>query len=167
VDKFLPKPLFQAAIAETVRECLQAGSPPPAEEAGWSEAAESFAGYSVILAEDIEVNREIVIALLEPTELAIDCAENGLEALNLFSAAPDRYDLIFMDLQMPEMDGYEATRRIRALDAPRARQVPIVAMTANAFREDISRCLEAGMNDHVSKPLDFDKVLATLRKYLR
>jgi signal transduction histidine kinase/DNA-binding response OmpR family regulator len=166
VDRFLPKPLFQAAIAEIIEDCLQEKAPPAAEEADRGGEAENFAGYRVLLAEDIEVNREIVIALLEPTLLEIDCAENGAAALRLFSAAPERYDLILMDLQMPEMDGYEATRRIRSLDAPRARQVPIVAMTANAFREDIDRCLEAGMNDHVSKPLDFDKVLATLRKYL-
>jgi CheY-like chemotaxis protein len=166
VDKFLPKPLFQAAIAEILHECLRLETPAAAEEADGSGTEENFDGYCVILAEDIEINREIVLALLEPTQLAIDCAENGAEALRLFSAAPDRYDLIFMDVQMPEMDGYEATRRIRSLDASRAREVPIVAMTANAFREDVSRCLAAGMNDHVSKPLDFNKVLTTLRKYL-
>ncbi|MDR1359712.1 MAG: response regulator [Deltaproteobacteria bacterium] len=166
VDKFLPKPLFQEAIAEIIEECFQAEGPPAAEEAGWSETAEDFSGYRVILAEDIEVNREIVIALLEPTELAIDCAENGAEALRLFSAAPDSYDLIFMDLQMPEMDGYEATRRIRALDSPKARRIPIVAMTANAFREDIERCLEAGMNDHVSKPINVDELFRTLVKWI-
>jgi PAS domain S-box-containing protein len=166
VDKFLPKPLFQTAIAEIVKECLQEETPSATADAAQSGAMEKFDGYRVILAEDIEINREIVLALLEPTLLEIDCAENGAEALRLFSAAPERYDLIFMDVQMPEMDGYEATRRIRSLDAPRARQVPIVAMTANAFREDVDKCLEAGMNDHVSKPLDFDKVLTALRKYL-
>jgi CheY-like chemotaxis protein len=75
--------------------------------------------------------------------------------------------MIFMDLQMPEMDGYEATRRIRALDTPHAGQIPIIAMTANVFREDVERCLEAGMNDHVGKPLDFEEVLSALRKYLQ
>jgi CheY-like chemotaxis protein len=84
----------------------------------------------------------------------------------MFSAAPERYDLIFMDIHMPEMDGYEATRRIRELDCPRAREVPIVAMTANVFREDIDRCLAAGMQAHVSKPLDMHEVMAALRKYL-
>ena len=84
----------------------------------------------------------------------------------MFSAAPDRYDMIFMDLQMPEMDGYEATRNIRALNVPQAGQIPIVAMTANVFREDIEQCLAAGMNDHVGKPLNLDEVLAKLHKYL-
>jgi CheY-like chemotaxis protein len=75
--------------------------------------------------------------------------------------------MIFMDVQMPEMDGYEATRRIRALDLPQAKDVPIIAMTANVFREDIEKCLTSGMNDHVGKPLDIDEVLDCLREYLR
>ena len=114
----------------------------------------------------MEINREIVLTLLEPTKLAVDCAENGAEALRLFSAAPERYDIILMDVQMPEMDGYEATRRIRALDTPRARSVPIIAMTANVFREDVEKCLAAGMDDHVGKPLAFEEALAKLRVYL-
>jgi signal transduction histidine kinase len=125
-----------------------------------------FKDRRIILAEDMEINREIVLALLEPTALTIDCAENGLEALRLFDAEPARYDLILMDVQMPEMDGYEATRRIRALDAPRARTVPIVAMTANVFREDVEKCLDAGMNDHLGKPLDLAELMEKLRKYL-
>jgi CheY-like chemotaxis protein len=114
----------------------------------------------------VEINREIVMTLLEPTRLAIDCAENGAEAVRMFSDSPDLYDMIFMDLQMPGMDGYDSTRKIRSLDYPRAKEIPIIAMTANVFREDIERCLEAGMNNHVGKPLDFDEVLDNLRKYL-
>ena len=125
-----------------------------------------FAGHTVLLAEDVNFNREIVIAFLEPTRLSIDCAENGAEAVRMFSEAPGKYDLIFMDVQMPEMDGYEATRRIRALDTPKALTIPIVAMTANVFREDIDRCLEAGMNSHVGKPLDFNEILEKLNEYL-
>ncbi|MDR2180074.1 MAG: response regulator [Synergistaceae bacterium] len=130
------------------------------------EVRDCFDEYRVLLAEDVEINREIVLALLEPTGLSIDCAENGEEAVRLFSEAPGRYDMIFMDVQMPEVDGYEATRRIRALGVPEAKKVPIVAMTANVFREDVEKCLEAGMDDHLGKPLDFDEVLARLRKYL-
>jgi signal transduction histidine kinase/ABC-type amino acid transport substrate-binding protein/ActR/RegA family two-component response regulator len=126
-----------------------------------------FAGYRVLLAEDVDINREIVMALLEPTLLEIDCAENGAEAVRIFSEAPVKYSLILMDVQMPEMDGYEATRRIRALDSPLAKTVPIIAMTANVFREDIERCLEAGMNGHLGKPLDTDEVMAALKKYLK
>ena len=95
-----------------------------------------------------------------------DCAENGAEAIELFSQNPERYDMIFMDLQMPEVDGLEATRRIRALDFPRAKEIPIIAMTANVFKEDIENCLAAGMNDHIGKPLDFDELLKRLRRYL-
>ncbi|MDR2105977.1 MAG: response regulator [Coriobacteriales bacterium] len=126
-----------------------------------------FTGCTVLLVEDLEVNREIVEALLEPTGLTIVSAENGREALRLFSEEPERYDMIFMDVQMPEMDGLEATRRIRALDIPRAGSVPIIAMTANVFREDVERCLAAGMDDHIGKPLDLASTLAKLRSYLK
>jgi CheY-like chemotaxis protein len=136
------------------------------------------------LAEDVEINREIVLVLLEPTGLEIDCAENGAEALKKFSERPGYYDLILMDIQMPEMDGYEATRRIRALEEERRKtmaegpgsqehsppvfpkEIPILAMTANVFREDIEKCLAAGMNGHVGKPLNLEEVLVSLRKYL-
>jgi cellobiose-specific phosphotransferase system IIC component len=135
--------------------------------------ANNFPGRRILLAEDVEINREIVIALLEPTSLAIDCAENGQKALELFKAAPDKYDIIFMDVQMPEMDGFEATRKIRTFEAelmernPNSHvQVPIIAMTANVFREDIENCLAAGMNAHVGKPLNLGEVLARLRQYL-
>jgi len=125
-----------------------------------------FAGHTVLLAEDVNFNREIVIAFLEPTRLSIDCAENGAEAVRMFSEAPGKYDLIFMDVQMPEMDGYEATRRIRAMNIPKAKTVPIIAMTANVFKEDIEKCATAGMDSHLGKPLDFDALLNKLRCYL-
>jgi signal transduction histidine kinase len=126
----------------------------------------SFPGYRVLLAEDIDINREIVLALLGPTEIEIDCAENGFAALTMFRAAPDSYDIIFMDIHMPEMDGYEATRLIRGMEIPRAKTIPIIAMTANVFKQDVEKCLAAGMNDHIGKPLDFGEVLAKLQKYL-
>jgi signal transduction histidine kinase len=127
---------------------------------------DDFSGYRVLLAEDIAVNQEIVLALLEPTGLEITCVENGALALTAFSEAPDDFDVIFMDMQMPEMDGYEATRRIRALDFEKAKQIPIIAMTANVFKEDIEKSLAAGMNDHLGKPIDLSSVLAKLRFYL-
>jgi len=126
-----------------------------------------FTGRRILLTEDLEINREIVITLLEPTNLRIDSAENGLEAVRMFCGDPGKYDLILMDLQMPEMDGYEATRRIRAFEDPRAKTVPIIAMTANVFREDIEKCLEAGMNGHIGKPINLDDVLKELRRCLR
>jgi signal transduction histidine kinase/CheY-like chemotaxis protein len=166
VDKFLSKPLFPSAIAEIISECLGVDKK-QAEKAQAADIANIFAKRHILLAEDVEINREIVLALLEPTQLDIDCAENGAEAVRKFTEAPDKYDMIFMDVQMPEMDGYEATRHIRALNVPKALTIPIVAMTANVFREDIERCLEAGMNSHVGKPLDFNEILEKLNEYLR
>ncbi|MDR1618617.1 MAG: response regulator [Treponema sp.] len=167
VDKFLSKPLFPSAIADIINECLGAGHVTAVKKSlPESEDASAFAGYRILLAEDVEINREIVLALFEPYKLNIRCAENGVEAVKMFDDGPDNYDMIFMDVQMPEMDGYEATRRIRAGSHPRAKQIPIVAMTANVFREDVEKCLEAGMNDHVGKPLDTGEILSKLRKFL-
>ena len=164
IDRFIAKPLFPSAIVDIINECLgvnaqQAGEASP-------QIVKVFEGRCVLLAEDIEINREIVTALLEPTLLSIDCAENGEEALRMFSAAPDKYGMIFMDLQMPVMDGYQATERIRALDLPNAKTIPIIAMTANVFKEDIEKCMKAGMNGHVGKPLDINEVLRQLEAYL-
>ena len=125
-----------------------------------------FAGRTALLAEDVDINREIVISLLDPTGLAVDCAEDGEQALQMFADAPNRYDMIFMDLQMPKLDGIAATRRIRELGTAKAQSIPIVAMTANAFQEDIDECLSNGMNDHLGKPLDFKQVMEKLRRYL-
>jgi CheY-like chemotaxis protein len=129
-------------------------------------SAAGLEGYRVLLAEDVEVNREIVLALLEPTGIAIDTAANGKQAVEKFAQNPEAYDLIFMDLQMPEMDGFEATEQIRALDNPRAKTVPILAMTANVFEDDIDRCSAVGMDDHISKPIDLDTVIEKLHQYL-
>jgi CheY-like chemotaxis protein len=163
-DRFLPKPLFTSALADCINECFGTGGAPAENDA--SDKPDCFAGRRVLLAEDVEVNREIVLALLEPTGLVIDCAENGAEALRLYTENPERYDMIFMDVQMPEMDGYEATRRIRALARPDAARTPIVAMTAGVFREDIENCLASGMDDHVGKPLDLNEIMLALRKHL-
>jgi signal transduction histidine kinase len=125
-----------------------------------------FAGQRILLAEDVAINREIILALLEDTGVIIDCVENGAQAVKLFSENADKYRLIFMDMQMPEMDGLEASRRIRALESKAAKTVPIIAMTANVFSEDIERCLNAGMDDHIGKPIDFDDLMKKLKKYL-
>ena len=168
VDRFLQKPLFASGIADLINDCL--GAPAPSAESGeLSDGEGLFAGRRLLLAEDVEVNREIVMALLGPTGIEIDCAGNGREALRMFREAPDRYDIVFMDVQMPEMDGYEATREIRALEASwadRVKTVPIVAMTANVFREDIQRCLASGMNAHLGKPLDIDEVMRVIERQI-
>ena len=156
VDKFLSKPLFPSTVAEIIYDCLGIEQ---IHEDELSAEPDCFDGYCVLLVEDVEINREIVIALLEPTKLEIVCAENGLEAVTQFSRSPERFDMIFMDVQMPEMDGYEATQKIRSLDIPRAKTIPIIAMTANVFREDVKKCLESGMNDHIGKPLDYSEII--------
>jgi CheY-like chemotaxis protein len=126
-----------------------------------------FLGKTLLFAEDVDINREILITLLANTGLAIDCAENGKEAVQMMEAALEKYDIVFMDIQMPIMDGLEATRRIRSLPLCERGRLPIIAMTANVFKDDIEACLAAGMDDHISKPFDIDKVLEKLRRYQR
>jgi CheY-like chemotaxis protein len=153
----LASPVFPAPATTSVLSAAPANP---------SKTRHHFEGNRVLLAEDIEVNREIVIALLEDTHIDVECAENGSEALALFAADPRRYDIILMDVQMPEMDGYEATRRIRALDVPEAKTVPIIALTANVFSEDRAAALASGMNGHLGKPLSQQDMLATLSSFL-
>jgi len=164
IDKFISKPIFPSMITDIINESL--GTDIKETEKDEEDSEGIFSGYTILLAEDVDINRDIVMALLEPTLITIDCAVNGAEAVRMFSEAPDKYSMIFMDVQMPEMDGYEATRTIRGLEIPRAGTIPIIAMTANVFREDIERCLESGMNDHIGKPIDINDVLRQLRKNL-
>ncbi|MCL2806293.1 MAG: response regulator [Treponema sp.] len=173
VDKFLSKPLFPSAIADVITEAI--GSHNMSNETSVKND-DNFKGYKILLAEDVDINREIVETLLEPTFIKIDSAENGKEAVEKFKKSPDDYDLILMDVQMPEMDGLEATRRIREIEEklmenePARRnsrlRIPIIAMTANVFKEDIEKCLNAGMNNHIGKPLDIKEFFRALRKYL-
>jgi CheY-like chemotaxis protein len=129
--------------------------------------AVQFPGKHILLAEDIDINRIILSELLADTKLVIDEAMDGHDALKIFAnSKPGYYSLIFMDVQMPNMDGHEATRRIRQLNREDAQTVPIIAMTANAYREDIDRALASGMNDHLAKPIDISEVLGTLGKWL-
>jgi len=164
VDKFMSKPLFSSIILDVVKECI--GIEEEKKKETQNDMNGIFAGRRILLVEDMEINREVVLALLEPTKLEIECAENGKEAVHMFSEAPSKYGLIFMDIQMPEMDGYEATRRIRSLKTPEAVHIPIIAMTANVFREDIEKCLSAGMDGHIGKPIDLEEVMEKLRAYL-
>ena len=166
VDKFLSKPLFPSAIADAISKALGMHERPTMKKSH-EELLNVFMGFRVLLAEDVKINSMILQGLLEPTALEIDCVENGAEAVRMFRENPERYDLIFMDVQMPVMDGYEATRQIRGLDIPYAKAIPIIAMTANVFREDVEECLKAGMDSHLGKPLNFDDVLKQLHTYLK
>ena len=165
VDKYLPKPLFISSLAACLEEFF--GENAKRANALESSAAEhDFTGKTILLAEDVAVNREIVLALLEPTGISIVCAEDGNAAIAVFASDPLRYDMIFMDLQMPGKDGIETTRHIRGMQDSWAKKVPIVAMTANVFREDIDHCMEVGMNSHLGKPLQIGAVLEKLNTYL-
>ncbi len=164
-DKFLAKPIFASSVADCISKCV--GSTVLPQQARDDDQNRCYAGQYILLAEDVEINREIVIALFEHTGLLIECAGTGREALEMFEADMDRYKIIFMDIHMPEMDGYEATRRIRKLPYKQALEIPIIAMTANVFREDIEKCLAAGMNAHIGKPLNYDEVNNILRRYLQ
>ncbi len=131
-----------------------------------SEQRGDFSGKVMLLVDDVDINLEIVIALLSPAKITIDTAKNGREAVDAFAANPERYDLILMDVQMPEIDGLQATRMIRALPAPQAARVPIIAMTANVFKEDIEECMAAGMNAHLGKPIAIEDVIDMLGRYI-
>ena len=163
VKQFIRKPLFSSLVLDMIGECMHAERVKIVEK---DDSIPDFSDYHVLLAEDNAINREIVAALLEPTGVTITIAENGVIALNTFSNNPEIFDMIFMDMQMPEMDGTSASKEIRALEHIHAKEIPIVAMTANVFKEDIERCLEAGMNDHIGKPLDYNEVLTKMNQYL-
>jgi CheY-like chemotaxis protein len=150
-----------------------------------SGTADDFSGCRILLAEDVEINKEIVFSLLESTGVVVDWAKDGAEAVKYFSEQGDQYGLILMDVQMPELDGFEATRRIREIEqsknadvSPPAadktqgsvtggqRHIPIIAMTANVFKEDIDKCLAAGMNGHIGKPINIEDLFTILRTCL-
>jgi len=164
VKKCLLKPLTSSTIIDCVNETF--GISDEITDNNTISIGE-FGGKNILIVEDVEINREILITLLEGTGLAIDCAENGEEALTMIGATLDKYDLVFMDVQMPIMNGLEATRRIRALPERQRGRLPIIALTANVFSNDIKDCLAAGMDDHLGKPFAIDRVMEKLRAYLR
>ena len=151
----------------TVTVQLQAMEQNKPASAGLQDAPSALAGRHVLIVEDMEMNAEIVSALLEMEGVSSDWAENGKIAVDMFSQSPiDTYDAVLMDLRMPVMDGLDATRAIRALDRPDAGTVPILALTANAFEEDVRHSLEAGMNAHLSKPVDSEVMLESLKRFI-
>ena len=160
-DHFITKPLFQSTIYNVLMSLTNGAiQPEHTEPTGFD-----FTGRRVLLAEDQDLNAEIAIELLGVVNLEADRAENGRAAVEMFEkSAPGTYGAILMDVQMPLLDGYGATRAIRALDRPDAKSVPIFAMTANAFTEDVSAAISAGMNGHLSKPIETQTLYATLAK---
>ena len=167
VNDFITKPLFRSRLTAALKN-LVAGKPNAADRNELDELARcDYTGKRILLVEDNELNREIAKEIIGMTGVSIECAENGREAVEKFTAAPvGYYDLIFMDIQMPLMNGYETTAAIRAQTLHGGQTIPIVAMTANAFAEDVVLSRNAGMNDHIAKPLDLNKLNDVLQQWL-
>ena len=163
VDSFLAKPLFASNVADELRRIARRSGIGP----GRKKKRIPLKGRRFLLAEDIMINAEIVKELLASREALVEHAQNGRIAVDMFNASdPGYYDAILMDVRMPEMDGLEATERIRASKRPDSGSVPIVAMTANAFDEDVQRSLQAGLNAHLSKPVEPDHLYQTLEELI-
>ena len=164
IDDYVSKPLFPSPIVDCINSRLQYFVPVVESEDSNNEDNDDFSGKTLLIVEDVDINSEIIIALLEDTNIEMEVAKNGQEAVEKFQANSDKYDLIFMDIHMPIMDGYEATKIIRNCSEAKAKTIPIIAVTANAFEEDIKTCLNAGMNDHIAKPVDRDVMIEKIAK---
>ncbi|WP_195986021.1 response regulator [Clostridium sp. D33t1_170424_F3] len=167
VNGFLPKPLYRSSVYATIRAALEHKGQ-PADTGKQKPDGKPLEGFHLLMAEDNALNEEIAATLLRMSGATVDCVEDGQQALDAFLASkPGDYDAILMDVQMPVMDGHEATRCIRASKHPLAHTIPIIATTANAFSDDISAALASGMNAHVSKPLDVAQLCKTLADCIR
>ena len=163
VSSFCSKPIFLSEL----RSVLAAPFRTEHKEKAPEEKAVDFTGHKILLAEDNEMNQMIAQAILTESGLEIEIANNGEEAVNMMKEAPaGTYDVILMDIQMPIMDGYEAARTIRGFEDRAKAEIPIVAVTANAFEEDRKLALEAGMNGHLAKPYDIPKMMEILSDLL-
>ena len=167
VNAFLSKPLFKSKLVKIFTELAEKDSKEENPDHTDELMKRDFSGKRILLAEDNELNREIVVEILNMMGLEIETAENGQKCVEMFSKAQKGYyDLIFMDIQMPVMNGYDAAKAIRDSAHPQAKTIPIVAMTANAFSTDVRAAFDAGMNGHVSKPIDIDVIIKTLEEHL-
>ncbi len=170
VDAFITKPLFKSRLATVLRGLVEEQQPQEPEQQGREledTLEHDFTGKRVLLVEDNELNREIATEILEMVGLEVESAENGSIAVDMFAGAdPGYYNMVIMDVQMPVMNGYEATCAIRSLKRKDARYIPIVAMTANAFAEDIQAAKSSGMNEHMAKPIDLGQLMDVLERWL-
>ena len=164
---FITKPLYKSKLLQVLRSFLDEGDQPePIHPIKLSNV--DYSGKRILLVEDNELNREIAVEIIGSTGITIDTAINGLDAVHKVSQSEEGfYQIILMDIQMPIMDGYEATRQIRSLQRRDIAHMPIIAMTANAFSEDVTNAIKAGMNYHLAKPIDIGALMGILSKYLQ
>ncbi|MBQ6590930.1 MAG: response regulator [Lachnospiraceae bacterium] len=167
-NAFISKPLFKTKFVDLFRSLVEIGNTGDSGGSPLRSLEDLYLhGRRALLAEDIAINAEIVLNVLRMTGMETDWVQDGAAAVERVSQVPDGYyDIIFMDIMMPVMNGNEAAEKIRALDRPYAREVPIIAMTANAFEDDRRSSIRAGMNDHIAKPLDFNELAEVLQKYI-
>ncbi|MBQ6389104.1 MAG: response regulator [Mogibacterium sp.] len=162
VDTFVPKPLFAESVLDEFREAFKRKNEDLVTD------RTDLTGRHILLAEDVAVNAEIIVMVLSMREVDVDVAENGKVAVEMFETHPaGYYDAILMDMRMPVMDGLEATRAIRASDHSDAKTIPVIALTANAFDEDVQRSMQAGLNAHLSKPVEPDDLFKTLETLIK
>jgi len=162
VDSFVAKPLFAGNVLDEFREAFKR------KNEALLRSKVDLRGCRVLLAEDVVVNAEIMVMVLGMREIEVSLAENGQEAVDMFAMSPAGfYDAILMDMRMPVMDGLEASRTIRAMERADAKDVPIIALTANAFDEDVQRSMQAGLNAHLSKPVEPEVLFDTLETLIQ
>ena len=167
VNAFISKPLFRSRLAQTFNDLVEHNCRLDDLDDTADLASLNLSGKRVLLVEDNELNSEIAKTILDMAHLHVECAYDGVEAVDTLLQCDDgHYDLIFMDIQMPRMNGYDATRAIRALPRDYCKRVPIIAMTANAFAEDVQAAKTCGMNEHIAKPLDLKRLARILKKWL-
>jgi len=162
VDTFAAKPLFAGTVMDEFREAFKK------KNAKLMRETVDLKGRHVLLAEDVQINAEIIMMVLSMREMDVDHAENGKVAVDMFAEHEEGYyDAILMDMRMPEMDGLEATRTIRSMNRKDAKKIPIIALTANAFDEDVQRSMQAGLDAHLSKPVEPELLFETLENLIR
>ena len=165
VIDFISKPLFLSEVRDILARALGVL---PNVDRNDDEESFDFTGKKILLVEDNELNQEIAQSLLSDMGMVVDCLDDGSLAVEkLKTVEPNAYDLILMDVQMPIMNGLDASRCIRAMDSEYLKKIPIIAMTANAFEEDRKAAIDAGMNDHIAKPIDVVKLKEVLKRFLK
>lgn len=168
VNAFIEKPLFKSRLTQMLKNVLGSGDTKREATAIEAFQQQDFSGYRVLLVEDIDLNIEIATEILNIVGIQVVQAMNGQVAVNeVLKHEAGYFDLIFMDIQMPVMNGYEAAKQIRTSDRDDLKKIPIVAMTADAFADDVRKSREAGMNDHIAKPIDIQKLMHILQKWIQ